>query len=98
HRAVVGLRGACHQFQKRGFAGAVDAHDAPALAPANLEVEPLIDAPRAIALVHLLQARDVLAGAWRRRKIEIDGLPALRRLDAVDLLELLDPALHLRRV
>ena len=52
----------------------------------------------AIALVHVLQLDHVLAGARRRREIERDGLAALRRLDPLDLVQLLDPALHLRGV
>ena len=45
--------------------------------------------------MQLLQGDDVIARAWRGRKIERDGLAAARRLDALDLLQLLDPALHL---
>ena len=46
----------------------------------------------------VLQADDVLARARRRQEVERHGLAALRRLDALDLVELLDPALHLRGV
>ena len=94
-RAVVRLGGARHQLQQRGFAGAVDAHDAPALAAAHHEVQPLIDAAVAVALVHVLQADDVLAGARRGKEIERYRLAAPRRLHPFDLLQLLDPALHL---
>ena len=94
--AVVRLGRARDQLQQRGLARAVDAHDAPALAAAHLEIQPLVNDPRAIALVHVLQADHVLAGARRRREVERDGLPAARRLDPLDLFQLLDPALHLR--
>ncbi len=63
-----------------------------------MQVQPLIDAAIAVALVHALQARHVLAGARRRAEFELDGLAAARRLDPVDLLQLLHPALHLRGV
>ena len=46
--------------------------------------------------MHVLERGDVLAGARRRLELEVHRLPALGRLDAVDLLQLLDPALHLR--
>ena len=55
-------------------------------------------AAAAIALVDVLQADDILARARRRHEFERYGLAALRRLDALDLVELLDPALHLRRM
>ena len=54
--------------------------------------------PVAIALVHVLQAHHVLAGARRRQEIERHRLAALGRLDPFDLLQLLHPALHLRGV
>src|SRR6185437_6650375 len=66
--------------------------------PPNHEVEALIDRPAAIALVNVLQACDILARARRRLKIECNGLAPSRRLDPLDLLELLDPTLHLRGV
>ena len=93
-----GWRRARHQLQQRRLAGAVDAHDAPALPAAHLEVEPLVDAAAAVALVHVLQAHHVLAGARRRRELEHHRLAALGRLDPLDLLQLLHPALHLRGV
>ena len=48
--------------------------------------------------MHALQVDDVVARARRRRELERHGLAALRRLDPLDLLELLHPALHLRGV
>ena len=96
HAAVVRLGRAGHELEQRGLAGAVDAHHAPALAAAHHEVETLVDAAAAVALVDALQAHHVLAGARRRREIERHGLAAPRRLDPLDLLQLLHPALHLR--
>src|SRR5258708_26456386 len=95
YRAIVGLGRARHQLEQGRLAGAVDAHHAPALPAADHEVQPLIDASGAVALVDVFQADDVLTGARRRQKIERHGLAALRRFDALDLVELLDPALHL---
>ena len=94
-RALVGLAGARHQFQKRRFAGAVDAHHAPALLAPDREIEPLVDRLAAIVLVNVFERHDIVAGARRRLEIECHGLAAPGRLDAVDLIELLDPALHL---
>jgi len=88
-------RRARHQFQQRGFPGAVDAHHAPALPAADHEVEPVIDDAVAIGLLHPLQAHHILARTRRGEKIERHGLAALRRFDALDLLQLLHPALHL---
>ena len=59
-----------HQFQQRRLARTVDAHHAPAFPPAHHEVQPVINAPWAIALLHLLQAHHVFARARRRQKIE----------------------------
>src|SRR5262249_24809070 len=96
HAAVARRGRACHKLEKRRLAGAVDAHHAPALAAAHLEVEAVVDAAAAVALVHVGEARHVLAAARRRREVERDRLAAPWRLDPLDLVELLDPALHLR--
>src|SRR4029077_10515746 len=70
-------------------------HHAPAAPPPGHEGEARIDAAVAVALVHVLQARDILARTRRRLEFECHGLAPPRRLDALDLLQLLDPALHL---
>lgn len=57
-----------------------------------------IDRAAAIGLVDLLQRHDILAGARRRREFESNCLTPFWRLDAVDLLEFLHTALHLRSV
>ncbi len=46
--------------------------------------------------MHALHRRDVLARARRRLELKAHRLLALGRFDALDLVELLDPALHLR--
>src|SRR5690348_9165774 len=58
----------------------------------------LITLPFAVTLVNVIQADDVLPGARRRQEVERDRLATAWRLDPFDLLELLDPALHLRGV
>ena len=98
NRPVVGIGRARHELQQRRLAGAVDAHDAPALPTPDGEIKPLVDAQAAIALVDVLQAHDIVARAWRRGKVERHALPPLRRFDTLDLVELLHPTLHLRRM
>src|SRR4051812_27847109 len=80
-----------HQLQERRLARPVHPHDRPALVAPQLQVQPLINHPAAIALVHALERRDVLARTRRRLELERHRLPALGRLDPVDLVELLDP-------
>ncbi len=63
-----------------------------------MEVEPVMNGAAAIALADALDAHDVLARARRRTELERHHLPPLGRLDTVDLVELLHPALHLRRM
>ncbi len=48
--------------------------------------------------MHVLEADHVLAGAGCRLELELHRLAALGRLDPLDLVQLLHPALHLRRV
>src|SRR6478752_5382889 len=94
-RALVRLARTRDELEQRRFSGAVDAHHAPALPAADHEIEPVIDALAAVALEHLLERNDVLARARRRRKVERHRLAAARRLDPLDLVELLHPALNL---
>src|SRR5262249_57552198 len=46
--------------------------------------------------VSVVEERRGLAAARRRREVERDRLPAAGRLDPLDLVELVLPALHLR--
>src|SRR4051794_31488274 len=97
-RALVRLARTGDELEQRRFAGAVDAHHAPAFAAADHEIEPVIDALAAVALEHLLERNDVLARPRRRRKVECHRLATARRLDPLDLVELLPPALDLSRM
>src|ERR1700761_7982336 len=94
----VRLGRAGHQLQQSRFAGAVDAHDAPPLLAADDQIEVLVDGLAAEALIHALQHRDVVAGTGRLREFEGYGLAALWRLETLDLVDFLDPALHLAGV
>src|SRR5262249_30627872 len=84
------------QLEQRALPRPVHAHDAPPLAPADQEIEVAVDAAPAPSLGDACELRDVVTGARRRREVERHDPPAPRRLDALDLLALLDPALHLR--
>ena len=63
-----------------------------------MKIQPVIDDLIAIALVNALERHNIVAGARCGPKIERHGLAPPRRLDAIDLVELLDPALYLRGV
>jgi hypothetical protein len=63
----------------------------------TMEVEPVVDHAAAIALVTPFRLDHVLARARRGRNSKATVCGA-RRLDALDLVELLHPALHLRGV
>src|SRR5205823_3250781 len=78
------------------LAGAVLAHDGPALPAAHGEREVLVDDAVAVALRDAGELDDVVAGAGRRAKLEVLLLDPARLGDLLDLLELLDPALDLR--
>ena len=58
--AAVGREVAGDHLQQRSLARAVLAHDAPALAALDLEVEALVDALVAVGLVHALELDDVV--------------------------------------
>ena len=98
HLAVVGRGLAGHELEEGALAGAVHAHHTPALAAPDQEVEVVVDLSRSVAFRHVIELGDVLAGARRRAEVELDDAAALGGLDAVDLLQLLHPTLHLRGV
>src|SRR4029077_15274335 len=98
HGARVGLRRARDELEERRLPGAVHPHDAPPLAAADEEIEAVVDDLAPVSLLDLREARDVLARARRRAKIELHHLSRARRLDALDLVELLHARLHLRGV
>src|SRR3954453_8415517 len=95
HGALVRLARARDELEQCRFAGAVDAHHAPALPAADHEIEPVIDPLAAVALEDLFEHNAVLARARRRWEVERHRLAAARRLHPLDLVELLHPALNL---
>ena len=98
HAAPVGGQHAGNHLQQRRLAGAVPAHDRPALAAPDRQVDAVVDHAAAVGLRQILQHRDLLARPRRLPELEVDDLPLLRQLDLLDLVERLDPALHLRRL
>ena len=87
-----------NHLQQRRLAGAVPAHDRPALAAPDRQVDAVVDHPRAVRLRHVLEHGDLFARARRLAELEVDDPPLLRQLDLLDLVERLDAALHLRRL
>ena len=73
------------------------AHHGPALAAPDVEVEPVVDHARPVALVDTLEYRDVVARARRRLKVELNDPTLLGQLDLLDLVERLQSTLDLRR-
>jgi hypothetical protein len=66
-------------LEQRRLAGAVLAHDAPALAAFDLEVEVLVDRLRPVALADAGELDDVVAGARRPLERERHDLAFARR-------------------
>ncbi len=97
-RTIIGVGSAGNELQQGGFPGAVHAQNAPALLAADAEIEPIVNDPLAIGLADVLQRRDIIARAGWRLEFEHHALAALGWFHAVDLFELLHPALHLRSV
>src|SRR5690606_34988742 len=95
HCAPVRLGCAGHEFQQGRFSGAVNAEKAPALPASDHEIQPVVDRPAAIGLVHVLEADDIFTRSWRRQKIKVHCLAATWWFHAFDLVELLYPALYL---
>src|SRR5690606_25372000 len=86
------------ELQERRLARTVAAHHAPPLAAADLEVEPAVDDARSVGLGDAAQDRDVLAESRRALELERHDLALHRRIEALDLLDLLGPALRLGRL
>src|SRR5205085_5564645 len=80
--------------EQRRLAGAVLAHDRPALLAAHGHREVVVHDARAVRLAQLLDLDDVITRARRHAKVEVLLDDAPRLLDLLDLVELLDAALH----
>src|SRR5579872_5011755 len=97
HASRIWSTGSGNHFKKRGLARAVSSHDGPAFSAADGEIEPVVNHARAVTLVQILQDGNLFAGAWRDTKIEFHYLPFFGQFDLLDLIQGLDPALHLGR-
>src|SRR5439155_26483101 len=79
-RAAVGRQHAGHHLEERGLAGAVFAHDGPALAAPHQQRQTVMHGARAVFLDHPVDLDDVVAGARRLAEIEALLDDAARRL------------------
>ena len=86
-----------HAHQRR-LAGAVVADERDAIAALDVQVDVVEhDVFVAVRLAHALQLEHHAPALRRRRKLEVNALALGRHFEALDLLEHLDAALHLRR-
>ena len=83
------------QFDERGFAGAVHAHQRHAVAALDGEADIVEHLLCAITLREPLGLRNHAPRGRRLRKLEVDDRLLLGNLDALDLFQFLDAALHL---
>ena len=83
------------QLDERGFSRAVHAHQRDAVSAADREIDALEYLLLAVAFGHALKLRHHAPARRRLRKRKVDGLFLGGQLDSFDLVELLDPALHL---
>src|SRR6202041_2596165 len=86
-----------NHLEQRGLARAVSSHDGPAFSAANGEIEPFINHTRTVTLVQILKDGDLFAGSRRETKLKLHHLAFLWQLDLFDLVQRLNPALHLGR-
>src|SRR5207302_2020755 len=86
-----------NHLEQRGLARAVSSHDGPALSTADGEIEPFVNHTRAVTLVQILKDGHLFAGSWGKTKLKLHYLAFLRQLDLFDLVQRLNPALHLGR-
>ncbi len=96
--ALVGPVDAGEDPHQRRLAGPVRAHEGDAVAALDHEVQVAQDDVLAVGLADALQLEDDAPRPRRLGELEADLLPLGRDLDAVDLVEELDPALDLLRL
>src|SRR5260370_23655346 len=85
-------------LEEGGLARAVDAHERHPLPPLDLEVDAVVDHRGAIGLVDAHEASHEPPRARRLRKREADAAHPPPDLDALELVQHLDAALHLARL
>src|SRR3954462_5455859 len=93
--AVARLLRSGQNLDQRGFSRAVDSHQRDAVPALDGEVHIAEDLLRAVALGDSHKLCDHAPARLGLRKAEVDSLLIGRYLDALDLLQLLDAALHL---
>ena len=96
--AAIGRQRPRDHLEQRCLAGAVAAHDAPALAATDGEVDAVVNDALAVRLRQILENGNLIARTRGLAKVEVDDLALLRQLDLLNLVERLDAALHLRRL
>ena len=96
--AAVRRLGAGEHPHQRGLARAVRRDERDAVAALDVQADAVEDDVVAVGLVDVRQFEDEAAALRTRRKREVDALALGRHLDRHDLVEHLDPALHLRRL
>ena len=97
-RAGVGRFLARQHAHQRGLAGAVVADERDAIAALDVQVDVVEHDLVAVRLARVLQLEHHAAALGRGGELEVDALALGRHLEALDLLEHLDAALHLRRL
>ena len=83
------------QLDQGGFARAVHAHQRDPVAALDNETRAAENVLRAVALRDVLELRHDPPARLRLREREMNRLLVRRNLDALDLLQFLDPRLHL---
>ena len=97
HASGIWSTGSGNHLEQRGLARTVSSHDGPAFSAADGEVEPFINHARAVTLVQILKDGHLFAGSRRDAKVEFHDLPFFGQFNLLDLVQGLDPALHLGR-
>src|SRR5271170_4378656 len=97
HASRIWSTGSGNHFKKRSLTRAVSPHDGPAFSAADGEIEAFVNHTRAVTLVQILNHGHLFPGSRWNAKVEFHDLPFFRQLDLFDLVQGLNPALHLGR-
>src|SRR5580692_2062850 len=97
HASRIWSTGSGNHFEQRGLARAVPSHDGPAFSAADGEIESIVNHARAVTLVQILKDSHLFAGSRRNAKVKLHDHAFPWQLDLLDLVQRLNPALHLGR-
>jgi hypothetical protein len=97
HASGIRSAGPGNHFEKRSLARAVSSHDGPAFSTADGEIESFINHTRPVTLMQILQDGHLFAGSRRETKLKLHQHAFLWQLNLFDLIQRLNPALHLGR-